>query len=190
MTSRSDRNRVSPLRHIVHATLALAVLFQTFSPEWMSKPWRTGTPSGRLVFELHQWGGLIAGVSALLVAFGLWVAHRRGSVTRVDRAAVLAQSRLLLSGLLSLHMPPASATRALARAVQLLGLLLVAWFSVTGAAIWWVGAASETAHRIGSLHELAAPLLYLYLGGHVGMAVLHRLGGHSAEGAVQARPVH
>jgi len=174
-TPDTDHSRWSLPRRLAHGALALTVLFQTVSPEWMSKPWREGDAAGRFVFELHEWGGLIAGLAALAVAAGLW--RRRSAAGPSGLNAVLAQSRLVLTGAVALRLPPASATHALARAVQIMGLALIGWFCVTGAAIWWVGAASDTAHRIGELHELAAPLLYLYLGGHIGMALLHRLAG-------------
>ncbi|WP_018228059.1 cytochrome b/b6 domain-containing protein [Methyloversatilis universalis] len=173
-TADIDDSRWSLPRRLTHGLLALAVVFQTFSPEWMSKPWREGDAAGRLMFELHEWGGLIAGLAALAVAAGLW--QRRGA-GRAGLNTVLAQFRLVLGGLTAMRVPPAAATQTLARTVQVLGLALIGWFCATGAAIWWVGAASDTAHRIGDLHELAAPLLYLYLGGHIGMALLHRLAG-------------
>ncbi|WP_341930239.1 cytochrome b/b6 domain-containing protein [Methyloversatilis discipulorum] len=176
-TANADDRRWSLPRWLLHGLVALTVLFQTFSPEWMSKPWRDGSATGRLLFELHEWGGLIAGLAAASVAAGLWRRHATRPTGDTGLAAVLAQSRLVLSGVPSLRIPRASTTQGLARMVQVMGLALVGWFCVTGAAIWWVGAASDTAHRIGELHELAAPLLYLYLGGHVGMALLHRLGG-------------
>ncbi|WP_018413308.1 cytochrome b/b6 domain-containing protein [Methyloversatilis thermotolerans] len=179
--------RATPLRRLIHGVLALAVVFQIFSPEWMNEPWRTGDAVGRLMFALHEWGGLIAGLSGLCVAAGMGRRYLRGETPRTDRASLLAQFRLLMSGLLRLRVPPAPATRALAHLVQLLGLLLIAWFCLTGAAIWWVGAASATARGIGELHEMAAPLLYLYLGGHGGMALLHRL---SARPLQQSGPVH
>lgn len=172
----ADRRWSLP-RRLLHGLLALTVLFQTFSPEWMSKPWRDGSATGRLLFELHEWAGLIAGFAALAMAAGLWRLHAARPAGGTGLAAVLAQSRLVLSGVPSLRIPQASTTRGLAHTVQVMGLALIGWFCVTGAAIWWVGAASDTAHRIGELHELAAPLLYLYLGGHIGMALLHRLGG-------------
>lgn len=172
----ADRRWSLP-RRLLHGLLALTVLFQTFSPEWMSKPWRDGSATGRLLFELHEWAGLIAGFAALAMAAGLWRRHAARPAGGTGLATVLAQSRLVLSGFPSLRIPQASTTRGLAHTVQVMGLALIGWFCVTGAAIWWVGAASGTAHRIGELHELAAPLLYLYLGGHIGMALLHRLGG-------------
>lgn len=173
-TPYTDHDHWSLPRHLAHGVLALTVLFQTFSPEWMSKPWREGDAAGRFMFALHEWGGLIAGLAALAVAGGLW---RRRAAGPSGLSAVLAQSRLVLTGAVALRLPPARATHELARAVQIMGLALIGGFCATGAAIGWVGAASDTAHRIGELHELAAPLLYLYLGGHIGMALLHRLAG-------------
>ncbi len=165
------------VRRINHAVLAAAIIFQVFSSEWMTKPWREGPAdtTGRLLFTLHEWAGLVAAIAAAVI---VWRLLRRKELPRADaagRAALLSECRALVLDLVSLRMPHADSTATLARAVQVLGLLLTGWFIATGAAIWLVGAASETAHTIGSIHELGAPLLYVYLAGHIGMAVLHRL---------------
>ncbi|HEY9193502.1 MAG TPA: cytochrome b/b6 domain-containing protein [Methyloversatilis sp.] len=165
------------IRRINHALLAVSVVFQVFSSEWMTKPWREGPAdtTGRLLFTLHEWAGLVAAIAAAAI---FWRLLRRKELPRTDaagRTALCAECRTLLLNLVSLRMPHADSTATLARAVQVLGLLLTGWFVATGAAIWLVGAATETAHTIGGIHELGAPLLYAYLGGHIGMAVLHRL---------------
>lgn len=165
------------LRHVNHALLASMVVFQMIGSEWMTKPWRPGPDStpGRLLFTLHEWAGLIAGVA---LAFIAWQMFRRGTRLRFDaamRARLLAQCRALIIGLRAGHLARPGETAALARFVQVLGLLLTAWFCLTGAAIWWVGASTDLAHSIGEFHELGVPLLYFYVGGHVGMALLHRL---------------
>lgn len=165
------------MRHANHALLASMVVFQMIGSEWMTKPWRPGpdgTP-GRLLFTLHEWAGLVAGVA---LAFVAWQMYRRGTLLRIDaamRGRLLAQCRALIVSLRERHLPPTERTASLARFVQMLGLLLTAWFCLTGAAIWWVGASTELAHTIGEFHELGVPLLYIYVGGHVGMALLHRL---------------
>jgi cytochrome b561 len=170
-------SRWTLIRRINHAVLALAVIFQVIVSEWMTKPWRDGPPdtTGRLLFTLHEWAGLIAFVAVAFIAWRLFRRHELPQLDAAGRTVLLAQCRSLIGGLLTLHPPGADHTGVLARAVQVLGLLLTLWFCATGGAIWLVGAASETAHRIGSLHELGTPLLYAYLGGHVGMALLHRL---------------
>jgi cytochrome b561 len=165
------------VRRINHAVLAAAVIFQVLSSEWMTKPWREGPAdtTGRLLFTLHEWAGLVAAIAAAAI---VWRLLRRKELPHADasgRAALLSECRTLLLNLVSLRMPHADGTATLARAVQVLGLLLTGWFVATGAAIWLVGAASETAHTIGGIHELGAPLLYIYLAGHIGMALLHRL---------------
>jgi cytochrome b561 len=164
------------MRRASHALLASMVLLQMLVSEWMSKPWKTGpadTP-GRLLYAVHEWAGVAA---ATALAFIVWHIVRRGELPRTDAAArsvLLAQWRTLATGLISGRPPLAGETAALAHVVHMLGLLLTAWFCVSGAAIWLVGDASETAHRIGELHELTVPLLYAYVGGHIGMALLHR----------------
>lgn len=165
------------MRRVNHALLASMVVFQMIGSEWMTKPWRPGpdgTP-GRLMFTLHEWAGLLAGVA---LAFIAWRMYRQGTLRRIDaamRGRLLAQCRALIISLPALRLPRPEETAALARFVQVLGLLLTAGFCLTGAAIWWVGASTDLAHSIGELHELGVPLLYAYVGGHAGMALLHRM---------------
>ena len=165
------------MRRANHALLAAMVVFQMIASEWMTEPWKPGpdgTP-GRLLFELHEWAGLVAGVA---LAFIAWRLFRHGTLLRMDaatRASLLAQCRALIVSLRAGQLPRPDETAALARFVQVLGLLLTAWFCLTGGAIWWVGASTDLAHSIGELHELGIPLLYVYVGGHVGMALLHRI---------------
>jgi cytochrome b561 len=176
-------SRWTSIRRINHAVLALTVIFQIIASEWMTRPWRDGAPdsTGRLLFTLHEWAGLIAFIA---LAFIAWRLFRRGELPRLDaagRTVLRAQCRSLIGAVLTLNPAAADDTGALARAVQVLGLLLTLWFCATGGAIWLVGASSGTAHRIGDLHELATPLLYAYLGGHAGMALLHRLFAHNPQ---------
>ena len=164
------------MRRANHALLAAMVLLQMLVSEWMTKPWKSepADAPGRLLYTVHEWAGVAA---AIALAFIAWRLVRRGELPRTDAAArsiLLAQWRAFATGLIAGRPPHASETTTLAQVVQLLGLLLTAWFCVSGAAIWLVGDASETAHRIGELHELTVPLLYAYVGGHVGMALLHR----------------
>lgn len=165
------------MRRTNHALLASMVIFQMIASEWMTKPWKPGpdgTP-GRLMFVLHEWAGLIAAVA---LAFVAWRLARHGALQRIDgamRRRLLAQCGALFSHLKAGRLPRPEESAALARFVQTLGLLLTGWFCATGGAIWLVGASSDLAHSIGEVHELAVPLLYVYTGGHVGMALLHRL---------------
>ncbi len=169
------------MRRINHAVLALMVLFQMIDAEWMTKPWKAANAdsSGRLFYTLHEWAGLIA---AAALAGVVWRLFRLGELPHADaatRATLLAQCRTFAVSLMALRVPRAEETAALAHAVQALGLLLTCWLCATGGAIWLVGDTTETAHRIGELHELAVPLLYAYVGGHVGMALLHRFLGRT-----------
>ena len=165
------------IRRINHAVLAASVIFQVLSSEWMTKPWREGPAdtTGRLLYSLHEWAGLVAAVAATAIVWRLLYRKELPHVDAAGRAALGSECRTLLLNLVSLRMPHAESTTTLARVVQVLGLLLTGWFVTTGAAIWLVGSASETAHTIGGIHELGVPLLYAYLAGHIGMAVLHRL---------------
>lgn len=164
------------IRRINHAVLALAVIFQVAFSEWMTKPWKSGPADspGRLLFTLHEWAGLIAAIAAAIIAWRLFRQDKLPRINAAGRAAALAQCHALANGLRALRLLSPEQVSGLARMVQAAGLLLTAWFCTTGAAIWLAGDATQTARQIGGFHELAVPLLYAYLGGHVGMALLHR----------------
>jgi|VirMetMinimDraft_7_1064189.scaffolds.fasta_scaffold14007_3 cytochrome b561 len=174
------------LAKTTHGLVAIAIIHQLLSSEWMAKPWRLteATDLAKTLLTTHTWSGLlIAGLLVFMLA-GLRQRYRLNGIgaffpwTQSFRRQALTQSLLeSITVLRQRHMPSADQTHALAKAVQGLGLLTVAFMATTGIAIWLSGDNIEIAHQIGSIHELGAVPLQLYLGGHVVMALLHRCFG-------------
>jgi len=68
----------------------------------------------------------------------------------------------------------------LATAVHGLGLLTVTAMAVTGAAFALLGLPKDQARLVLEIHKLIANLMWAYLIGHAGLAVLHQLVGQPA----------
>jgi cytochrome b561 len=71
----------------------------------------------------------------------------------------------------------------LAGAIHGLGLLLILGMGLTGATMFFgmdevTGEMNDFVHAMKELHEGLGSLVWVYLIGHVGMVVLHRLKGH------------
>ena len=173
----------SLISKVTHGLIAIAIIYQLLSSEWMAKPWRLNEASdlAKNLLTSHTWSGLSIAVLLVIMLIGLFQRYRTTGIgaffpwtNSLRRHAViqsLAQSAAVFR---KLNMPTVEQTHALAKAVQGLGLLTVAFMTITGTAIWLSGDNTELAHQIGSIHELGALPLQLYLGGHVAMAILHR----------------
>lgn len=169
-----------------HAVLGLAVIHQLIGSEWMAKPWKPEGASALQVtlFELHEWVGLTAVVLLAILLVSLVRRTPGGFFRRYfpwlaaeGRNGIGREARQLLEGLRRLTPPTAEQAKHLATAVQGLGLLLLLFFAITGTAMWLLEDQLDLMHRIGSLHELGAMPLKLYLLGHAGMAVIHEWRG-------------
>lgn len=170
--------RYSALSKALHLLLAVAVLHQLVISQFMSAP-RPGRAEDPL-FELHEIVGLAA--LTILVFFWLWAFVRRGE-TRLRRlfpwfsAAALRDLRLdarhHLRAVRSRRLP-LNEDGALASATHGLGLLIASVMALTGA----FGYLVPSARSLLGIHEAVAPLMWLYLVAHSGMAVLHELAGH------------
>jgi len=176
----------SPALRFSHAVLGLAVIHQLIGSEWMAKPWRMKDANAlqATLFELHEWAGLTATVLLVVLLVSLFRRAPGDFFSRyfpwlgaVGRSGLRADVNQAVAGLKKLRPPTSRQTEFLARAVQGLGLLILLFFTVTGTAMWLLEDDLELMHRIGSIHELGALPLKLYLLGHAGMAVVHEWRG-------------
>ena len=165
---------------VLHLLLLLVVVHQLVGSEFMQRPFPGDPPAG--LYALHQYLGL-AGL-AVVALFWMWAMARRGE-TRLWRllpwfsvaglravwADVSAQLRRLAGG-----RAPDDEDGALASAVHGLGLLAVTMMAVTGGVVFFV-AGTPVAHAALSAHKFVANLVWAYLFGHAGLAVLHSLLG-------------
>lgn len=163
---------------LLHLLVAAAVVHQLVISLVMTRP-AHGRP-GDSLFELHEWVGLVS--LGVLLIFFLWVIVRRRETT----AGMLypwfsSHRRRALWVDLNAHLANLKGGRILltqegplASAVHGLGLLLVLLMAATGAAGYFIAAARS----LLSIHETLGPLVWAYLVGHAGLALLHQRAGH------------
>lgn len=187
MNSENDSKALLIQRHgiatrLAHMGLALAVLLQIATSLVMTAP-KIGQPED-FFFEVHEYSGL----AALGFALAFWIVMlvRRGGTdmgalfpwfSTARREAFKNDLRLHGKSVRTLSFPRYREDGPLASATHGLGLMLMSGMASTGA-IWFaadlLGFADTTV--IGLLievHKLMSNLVWAYLFGHAGMALLH-----------------
>lgn len=168
----------------MHAGTALAVTFQLADSLVMQGP-GAGQPSD-LLFQFHQYGGLVA--TGFITAFWLvMIVRKRGTSFRrlFPWLSGLALKdlgddlRRHFSALKRLRLPDHVEDGPLASAVHGLGLLLVTAMAVTGTIFYLAGFAGAqsagTVRLILEVHQLLGNLVWAYLIGHAGLGIAHHL---------------
>lgn len=170
---------------LLHAALALAVLHQLIISNFMQAP-LDGKPENS-AFELHETMGLIT--LGIVTLFWLWTLLRKADTpfaqlvpwfNRNRRTAVLNDARDALRAALRLDLAAIPADSALSSAVHGLGLMAVLGAAATGAG--WLAfepSNKDMAEALAETHAAITTLVWAYLVGHAGMAVLHELSGHA-----------
>ncbi len=167
----------SRLTRLLHLLLAIAIVIQLSLSLGMEPPER-GVPGDQL-FELHEKTGLAT--LGLLAAFWIWSMLRTGETrlsvllpwfSRERRREFFndlgAHLRTLRTGTVLL-----TEEKPFASGVHGLGLLIASLMATTGALGYFV---PQTRFLL-EVHETAAPLMWAYLLGHAGIAILHQLKG-------------
>lgn len=164
---------------LLHGTLLLAVLWQLVGSNFIERP-RAATPANML-YEVHEVVGLAT--LALVLAFWLWSLLRRRetpfaalfpwfSASRV--AAVGRDLRQHWAELKKFRLPGGDAGTPLASAVHGLGLLTALAMAATGT---WLFALPMPGGLALEFHKLLSNLMWAYVLGHAGLAVLHQFTG-------------
>jgi cytochrome b561 len=164
---------------VLHLLLLLAVLHQLISSKVINRPLPGDAPS--TLFLLHEYVGLAS--LAVVCGFWFWTLVRQGETSSAKLfpwlwpsriAAVvddgLEQIRAICKGDFS-----GESSGALASAVHGAGLLIVTAMATTGTVLFFSG--GSVFHYAMSLHRMIANLMWAYLIGHSGLAVLHHLLG-------------
>ena len=162
---------------LLHMLLAAAIIAQLGLSLGMEAPQR-GRP-GDVLFEIHEKSGLAA--LAILVIFWGWSLVRRGETRfsllfpwfdrqrrRAFTADLVAQARALRGGTI-----PLTEEKPFASAIHGLGLLIATLMATTGALGYFV----PQVRFLLEVHATVAPLMWAYLIGHAGVAVLHQIKG-------------
>ncbi len=172
----------------LHAGIALGVSVQLIVSLVMDipKPGRPFTGLGAAAFEVHEITGMVIAALLLLhwlalfsnhIPLGLghlfpWFSRQRLCSMTGEIKRQWAQRRLEDTQRMS----------ALAGATHGLGLLVTTVMAITGAVLYFGmaenGAMPPLVKDIKEVHELTSNLLWAYLIGHVGIAILHQWLGH------------
>lgn len=168
---------------LVHAGLALAVSTQLVTSLVMAGP--TDSSAGDVLFRVHRYSGLVALGFALLFWLAL-TARRHGTPPAAlfpwfsagRRAAFMADLSGHLRSVLRGRPPAYEETAPLACAVHGAGLLLMTAMALSGglyAARVWAGLQSPDpdGSLVMTVHFALANLVWAYLIGHAGMAMIH-----------------
>ncbi len=176
-----------PCRHalatrLLHGGLAIAIIIQLASSQFMNPD-----KGGNTAFEIHEYAGL----AAFALVFGFWlfsIARKRGTplaellpwTSAHHRAALWADARAHLSALRHRKLPVQDGSSPLASAVHGLGLLLMTAMAASGTLYYFVNSGDPDAGGlVGAamlVHKNLANLVWAYLIGHAGFAVVNHFG--------------
>jgi len=182
--------RYDRLTRWLHAGIALGVTAQLGLSQFMEAPddkdaeLVTGLPLE--LFEVHESLGMA--LLALIALHWLWSlsGHVQGGIGHLfpwfsgeRMAKVIAEAKEALQ----LKLPDPDVSNEMAGAVHGLGLLATTAMAVSGAVIFFnlseTGHMTELGEIFEEIHEVIAPLVWLYLIGHVATAVIHKRMGHT-----------
>jgi Prokaryotic cytochrome b561 len=178
VTSDVPLPRHSIFTRVAHAVLAVAIVAQVGSSQFM----KADAP-GDWFFAVHEYCGLAA--FGLVAAFWALAAFRkRGTpiamlfpwTSAARMAAVRRDAKAHFLAVMRLRFPRHGGQMPLASAVHGLGLLLMSVMVVSGTVYYFVNTGDpDSGGLVGvtmSVHKLFANLVWVYLIGHAGLAVL------------------
>ncbi len=171
----------SQLTRLLHLALLICVCNQLLTSQWMTRPFPGVSPT--TLFILHEYIGM--GSLGLVLLFWLWTLIRHGE-SRIGRLFPWLSPRAIGDVLrdtwvqiksLRQRDPLAESDGALASAIHGLGLLAMTGLAATGTT-YFVMRGTVISFYALELHSALGNLMWAYLFGHAGFAVLHHLLGH------------
>lgn len=185
--------RYDRVTRLLHIGMAITVVLQLADSEFMRHPKpnpehaRTALETG--MFEIHEWVGIAALTLVLLRILWGFVGPEKFSWARLfpwrsseGRARILTQIKEEIPGWFKGKIST-DEDNPLAGSIHGLGLLTVLGMGATGLTIFL--GMGEDGHVNGFIHavmefhaDVLANLMWAYVIGHVGMAMLHKLLGH------------
>jgi len=170
----------SQATRILHLMLLLCVVHQLAGSQFIHRP-IPGEPAGWLYLQ-HEYVGLAT--MPVLLGFWMWSLVRRGETSLGRLLPWFSPRRLgdlwrdLTSQLrlIARLQVPDDEDGAFASAVHGLGLLVATLMTASGT-IYFFLEGSAAGRPYLSVHKLSANLMWAYLVGHAGIAVLHHLLG-------------
>ncbi len=181
------------INRILHFMFGSMMVFQLVSEELMKRPKlvdgapRIRTDEQIVFFELHEWFGIM-----LLIIVGLRLSLLLGNPEEVRKLfpflsmermqGVITELKEVPGWFVGKISPPKDDDH-LSGLIHGLGLLLGLALGLTGT-IMFVGmdptdgTMDSFVHLMKETHEILGELLWYYVIGHVGMALIHQLKGH------------
>ncbi|GBL46449.1 hypothetical protein SFMTTN_2263 [Sulfuriferula multivorans] len=174
---------------ILHSLIALTITFQLIVSLVMEHPAnkRPMSQAGAFWFEWHEWVGLAA-MAVLLVS---WI-YRLANFKREGQGQLFpwtnAAGRKALTTetghFLTLKWKALADTGPLAGTIHGLGLLIATAMAVTGSilyiGLWPDDVVTPNVHTMMEVHSTLATVMWIYLYGHVIIALWHQFAGHAS----------
>lgn len=172
--------RRSIATRLLHAALLLSVVWQLIGSNFVERPRANQAANG--FYEVHEIVGLAT--LALVALFWLWTAVRRSETPFAALFPWLSAQRLKAvrddttrhwAELKQFRLPVGEAGTPLASAVHGLGLLAALAMAATGT---WLYTLQLPGGPVLEVHKIVANLMWAYVVGHAGLAVVHQFTGH------------
>lgn len=136
-------------------------------------------------YEAHEF----IGMTALLIVIMHWLwslsSQADGGLSRLFpwRGAALVDVKNDIRQLTSGQLPEGGSHSGLAGLVHGLGFLAVTGMVITGSILFFifpeVGEPNNTVEFFEEIHEIIAPLVWIYWGSHIALGLIHKKMGHT-----------
>jgi len=181
--------RYSAEEKVLHFLIAGGMIVELILENWMQRPksGETITTSQVLFFGAHEF----IGVSILVIVmtrFMLMIGNRKDFLRLFpwfDKGGCQSLVRELksdLPGWFSGKLKDTGEQDFLAKSVHGLGLLLALGLGLTGLLLFIEISPKETISALGNgameVHDVMGTLLWIFISGHIAMAIYHQLLGH------------
>ena len=163
---------------LTHAGLAIFGLCAYLSGE-LAEETEHGLTVG---YWLHAYLGLTLTVFLISHIIGrLASVGRTKSGGLAGSGSYYASLREDIGQLIQFKLPVREDHGGLAGLVQVFGLLIFLWMSITGIILLYLGGpeVSDLAHSVAEAHEVGEQLIPIFLFLHIGAVILHSLAGHA-----------
>ena len=170
----------------LHLGLALTVTLQLAISLIMEPPnKKSASAVAHTAFEAHEVVGIAAVV--IVLAHWVWVLSGRadGGLARLFpwSGSAWTEVKADAAGLMNRQLPNGGARGGLPGLVHGLGFLAVTGMALTGAVLFAIfpetGKPDDSVKFFAEIHEFIANFVWVYWGGHVALAFLHKQAGHS-----------
>jgi len=174
---------------IIHLLLMFTVVGQLLTEQFMKvpKPGEQFEAFALFLFSIHQLIGfavMIIAITYLMVVMDNLV-HRNRLFPWLDgtlRASLISEAKRDIPGWFKGNLPPPAQAHLIAGTVHGLGLMLATGMGMTGVIIYLGmkhdGSMGAGIHTIREIHELLGTVMWIFVFGHILMAIMHQIKGH------------